>query len=99
MIPSFTLVSFLNYLHYLFTRTETESQEKNSNSSGKSGTKRKYVVIVPEKFFSKVSSGERSNVYKCIMGCVNKTINVNHTSLNNARRHIEVGLLYFIGAL
>ncbi len=56
------------------------------------GRKEKYVVFVPPEYFEKVSSTEKTTIYKCLVGCANKTISVNNTTLCNARRHFEVDL-------
>ncbi|KAK4017353.1 hypothetical protein OUZ56_032300 [Daphnia magna] len=51
--------------------------------------KKKYVVFVPPEYVEKVSSTDKSTIYKCLMGCLNKTVTVNHTTLHNVRRHVE----------
>ncbi|XP_045027873.1 uncharacterized protein LOC123471071 [Daphnia magna] len=65
--------------------------------------KKNYVVFVPPDYFEKVSSIEKSTIYKCLMGCLNKTVTVNTTTLHNVRRHVEVDLhlnaLYFLQLL
>ncbi len=38
--------------------------------------RKKYVVFVPPHYFEKVSSKEKFTIYKCLVGCVNKTISV-----------------------
>ncbi|KAK4004169.1 hypothetical protein OUZ56_005913 [Daphnia magna] len=52
-----------------------------------------YVVFVPSKFFEKITSNEKSTVYKCLLGCPStRTTTVFHSSLMNARRHITVSV-------
>jgi hypothetical protein len=38
-----------------------------------------------------MSSTEKFTVYKCLMGCTNKTVTVSNLSLCNAWRHVELG--------
>jgi len=50
------------------------------------------MVFVPPSFFEKVSSHEKSSVYKCLNGCSGKfgMVKVFHSTLSNARRHVQV---------
>ncbi|XP_045034639.1 uncharacterized protein LOC123475708 [Daphnia magna] len=76
----------LKKIYYIFNfHFGTESQPALAE-------KKKYVVFVPPDYFEKVSSTEKSTIYKCLMGCLNKTVTVNHTTLHNVRRHVEVDL-------
>ena len=56
-----------------------------------------YVVFVPPTLFKKISSNEKSTVYQCLLGCpkAKSQTTVSHSSLNNARRHINVSLHCF----
>ena len=43
--------------------------ESTDTPSSKIKDKQQYVVFVPSKFFHKISSNEKSAVYKCLLGC------------------------------
>ncbi|XP_045031061.1 uncharacterized protein LOC116932902 [Daphnia magna] len=66
--------------------SQTPSSGNKSQARAKASP---YVVFVPSKFFKKITSNEKSTVYKCLLGCPStRTTTVFHSSLMNARRHI-----------
>lgn len=70
--------------------SQTPSSGNKSQARAKASP---YVVFVPSKFFKKITSNEKSTVYKCLLGCPStRTTTVFHSSLMNARRHITVSV-------